>query len=146
LNDLKGIKEMSKELVPTSQSSDAGFGLIEIVVAMFMLAILSLTFLPILIQGVKQSGENATRATATQLAQDRMEDARAQENDCSDVVSLVGTTNTTDTRGVVLVTTVVVGSCPASYPGTVQVSVTVKKQGSSVNLASAATLVFVGQA
>ncbi len=137
---------MSDNEALTRRSDDAGFGLIEIVVAMFMLAVLSLTFLPILIQGIKQSGENGTRATATQIVQHQMENARAQSGDCSDVGLLTGTTTVTDTRNVVLVTTVVIGACPSSYPGTVQVTATVKKQGSSQTLASASTLVFVGAA
>ena len=137
---------MSKSEEPSLTSDDAGIGLIEIVVAMFMLAVLSLTFLPILIQGVKQAGENGTRATATQFVQHQMENARAQQGDCSDVGLLASTATATDTRNVALVTTVVVGACPASYPGTVKVTATVKKQGSSNTLSSATTLVFVSAA
>ena len=57
---------------------DEGLSLIEIVVAMFILALLSVAFLPLLVQGVRQSAQTATIATATQLANARMDAERAQ--------------------------------------------------------------------
>ncbi len=125
--------------------ADDGVGLVEIIVAMFILAVLAITFLPILIQGLKQSTINATRATATQIVQDQMEYARAQDPNCS-TVAILGTTpvaNVVDSQGVTLVTTRTVGACPATYPGTVSVTVSVKQLGSAKSLTSATTLVYV---
>ena len=56
---------------------EAGFGLVEIVVSMFILAIIAIAFLPLLIQGIKVAADNRTLATATQLIHDQIEQARA---------------------------------------------------------------------
>ncbi|MFO7691343.1 MAG: type II secretion system protein, partial [Cryobacterium sp.] len=47
---------------------EQGFGMIEIVVSMFLLALLSIAFLPLLVQSLQVSVQNARLATATQLA------------------------------------------------------------------------------
>jgi prepilin-type N-terminal cleavage/methylation domain-containing protein len=120
-------------------SESRGFGLIEIVVAMFLLAILSLSVLPILAQGVKQSAANAALASATQLANQQIELVRSQ----TACAALVPATVSVTTQGVPLRASRTIGSCPASgYPLTVRVSVNVTRTDTGVSLASATTLVF----
>jgi len=122
----------------------AGFGLVEVVVAMFLLAMLAVAFLPFLVQGITQSAANGTFAAATQLVNKEMEDARARTT-CS---ALTGSTfSVLDPRGVTLrVARTVGGTCPvaaSSYPVTVPVSVTVTRTDTGVVVSSAATLIFV---
>jgi type II secretory pathway pseudopilin PulG len=139
---------MMRNLAVGVRSDEDGFGLIEIVVSMLMLAVLSVAFLPVLVQGIKQSNINATIATATQMVQDQMELARNQNPDCSDVMLLGSTAvaNVTDHRGVVLQTSRTTGGCPASYPGTILITVTVTRQDTGATVATAKTLVYVAAA
>lgn len=58
-------------------TDEDGFGMIEIVVSMFMLALLAIAFLPVLIQGLRTTASNASFATATQLVNQSLELARA---------------------------------------------------------------------
>ena len=122
--------------------SDTGFGLIEIVISMFMLAALAIAFVPILTQGLKQSAANTTLATATQLVNERMQLAQGAGTTCSVVAALGVTEDFTDPRGVVIRVTTTVGTCPAAA-GTVAVSATAVRQDTAEQIAIAETLVFV---
>jgi type II secretory pathway pseudopilin PulG len=126
-------------------NSDDGVSLVEIVVSMLMLALLAIAFLPVLIQGLQVAAANATRSTANQLVQLQMETARSQADDCSNIVGLetVAVSNVVDPRNVTLITTRDAGDCPASYPGTVSFTVTVRRQDTNEVLSSATTLVYV---
>jgi len=122
----------------------AGFGLVEVVVAMFLLAMLAVAFLPFLVQGVTRSAENGTLAAATQLANKEMENARARTT-CS---ALTGSTfSVLDPQGVTLqVVRAIGGICPAaaaSYPVTVPVTVTVTRTDTGTVVSTATTLIFV---
>ena len=122
--------------------SDSGFGLIEITISMFLLAILAMLFLPLLVQGLKQSAANTTLATGTQLVNERLRLAQAAGPICSSVSALGGTTTFTDPRGVVIRVTTTVGACPTGT-GTVSVAVAAIRTDTSASLASASTLVLV---
>ena len=122
--------------------SDTGFGLIEIVISMFMLAALSIAFVPILVQGLKQSAANTTLATASQLVNERMQLAQGAGTTCSVVTALGVTEDFTDPRGVVIRVTTTVGTCPVGA-GTVAVSATAVRQDTAEQIAIAETLVFV---
>lgn len=122
--------------------SEAGLGLIEIVVSMLVLAALSMAFLPVLIQGLKQSASNTTLATASQLVNERMQLAQAAGPTCSNVSAVAGTENFTDPRGVVIQVTTVVGTCP-SGTGTVPVTATAVRLDTSTSIVRSSTLVFV---
>ena len=49
---------MFNRIVERLRSADHGYGLVEIVVAMFMMALLAIAFLPLLIQGIQTSHRN----------------------------------------------------------------------------------------
>ena len=126
-----------------------GFGVIEIVISMFLLALLAAAFLPLLIQGLKQSAANATFVTATQLANDQIELVRSATK-CSELGLPTTTTTTTvvDPRNVTLSVVRTVGSlCApiAENPVNVPVDVTVKRTDTGVVLATAHTLVFISE-
>lgn len=123
--------------------SDSGFGLIETVVSMFLLAILAVLFLPLLIQGLKQSSANATMATATQLVNDQIRRAQAAGPICASVEGLEGAWPFSDPRGVTIEVTTDVAECPAGKKP-VRVEVTAVRADTSEVLATAATLVLVG--
>jgi type II secretory pathway pseudopilin PulG len=122
--------------------SDSGFGLIEIVISMFMLAALAIAFVPVLIQGLRQSASNTTLATATQLVNERMQLVQGAGTTCSVVAGLGITEDFTDPRGVVIRVTTTVGTCPTGS-GTVAVTATAVRLDTSATIATAKTLVFV---
>ena len=128
---------------------DRGFGLIEIVISMFLLGLLAAAFLPLLVQGLKQSAANATLATATQLANDQIELVRSATK-CSELglPTTVTTTTIVDPRKVTLSIVRTVGSSCAPIaedPVKVPVSVTVTRTDTGDVLATAHTFVFVSE-
>lgn len=126
----------------TRARGDDGLGLVEIVVSMFMLALLAIAFAPLLIQSLRVSAENTTIATATQLVNDRMQIAQSHGPSCSAVASIVGTTTVIDARDVPIAVTTSVAECPPGV-GTVRVSAVAVRTDTEAEVARAATLVFV---
>jgi prepilin-type N-terminal cleavage/methylation domain-containing protein len=120
---------------------ESGFGLIEIVVAIFLLGLLAVAVLPILVQGLRLSATNSTLATATQLANQQIEQVRAQQS-CGAIVAV---TTTVATSGPSLTVSRSISlTCPASgYPITVPVAVQVSRSDSGTVLVVASTRVFV---
>ena len=121
--------------------AERGFGLIEIVVSMFLLGLLVVSTLPILVQGLRMSATNSTLASATQLANQQIEQVRAKQS-CDDIVE---STSTVDTSGPSLTVSRTVGAtCPASgYPITVPVAVQVSRSDTGDVLVTASTRIFV---
>jgi Tfp pilus assembly protein PilV len=130
-------------IIERLRSDDRGLGLIEIVVAMFLLALLALSLAPLLIQGMQATVRNATLAAATQLVGEGISLARAEGPICADVQATAGVRTLTDARGVDLAATTTVGACPASGTGTVAITVTAVRLDTTETVAEAATLVFV---
>ena len=126
----------------SATTGDDGLGLVEIVVAMFVLAVLSLALLPLLIFGMQASARNTTLAAAAQLANDRIHIAQALGPVCANVQVVAGDETLVDPRGVELVATTTVGACPGGV-GTVSVSTSVVRTDTGDTVASADTLVFV---
>ena len=125
-----------------TSGDDRGIGIIEIVISMFILGLIATAFLPLLIQGLKQSAANATLATATQLANDQIELARSATT-CADLTAT--NTTTVDPRDVPLLIATTLGSCAPSSenPASVPVSVTVTRTDTGTVLTKANTLVFI---
>jgi len=126
----------------TSHDRDAGFGLIEIVVSMFLLALLAVAFAPVLISAIRASAANTTTATATQLVNERMQIAQSLSPICANVAGLVGSAILVDSRDVAIEVTTVVAECPAGV-GTVRVESVAVRLDTDEELARASTLVFV---
>lgn len=139
------IRAASPASTPTARDDD-GFGLTEIVVSLFILAILSIAMLPLLVQGLRVAAMNATLATATQLVQDRLELTRATPT-CAGVAAQEGLITTSpDSRAVSYnVTGEIVGdACPATLPGVIGFRVEVARNDDpSKILSSAETLVLI---
>lgn len=122
---------------------ESGFGLIEIVVSMFVLAVLALAFLPLLVNGLKQSAANATLATATQLVNERLEQVRSGGATCSTVGTYAVDSTFQDAQGVDLTISTTVGPCPDAT-GTVLVSTVATRADTGQVLVEASTRVFLG--
>lgn len=146
-------------------SDDAGIGLVEIVVATFILGLIAVAMLPLLITGMRVAVEQGTVATATRLLNDTIEEARIIALDptiaCTDV-EIVNTAD--DGRGIELevVGTVirnthaglVVGTNPPPIvradgctdflaPGSLTVQFTVTRTDTGAELADATTIISV---
>jgi type II secretory pathway pseudopilin PulG len=127
---------------------DRGFGMIEIVVSMFLIALITIAFIPVLVQSMRLSVVNTSIATATQLVSQNMEQARARGTNCTDLrlFSAEAISPVVDKRGVSFQPVREAVTCTgtsADYPKTVSFRVRVSETGSSTVLASAATLILV---
>jgi type II secretory pathway pseudopilin PulG len=122
--------------------AEDGFGIVEVVVSMLVLAILAIAFLPVLIQGIRQSASNASVATATQLVNEKLQLAQASGPTCTNISVIAGEEDFLDDYGVTIHVTTTVGTCPAGT-GTVEVAVTAVRTDTAATLAAAETLVFV---
>src|SRR5690606_14819869 len=71
------MRKVRATSLDSKNRSDAGFGLVEIVVSMLILGLIAISFLPLLIQGVKVAAQNRVLATATQIVNDELEQARS---------------------------------------------------------------------
>ncbi len=120
--------------------SEQGFTIIEAVIAMFLLMIVAVGVLPILTQSLIQSVNNAELVTATSLANQAIEDERAQTT-CSALTAL--DQSVTARPNVILRTVRTVDACPTHFPSTVRITVTVTDTARGVLEASAGTLIFV---
>jgi len=84
------------------ERDDAGFGIVEIIVSMLMLAILAVVLAPVIIGGVRATAKMSTIATATQLVNDGLESQRAALVAGGCPATAPAATTTTDARGVQL--------------------------------------------
>ncbi|TDW29731.1 type II secretion system protein [Cryobacterium psychrophilum] len=129
-----------------SVRNDSGFGLIEIIVSMFLLGLLAIAFLPLLVTSMKTTVVNSTTATATQLVSQQMELARGAGDTCAAITAfhLAVIDVVPDARGVSYQPVRTVGPCSAAladYPATVKVTVSViPSTGATV---SATTLIYL---
>jgi len=134
------------DAISPNGSSDRGFGLIEIVISMFLLGLLAIAFLPLLVTSMKTTVVNSSVATATQLVNQQMDQARAAGETCARMRTFGAETlaaTDPDKRGVSYQPVRTVGLCPASYPGTVKVTVAVSVVGSTFAPVTATTLIFL---
>ncbi len=135
-------------------ASEDGFGVIEVVISMFLISLLSVSFIPLLVNSIKSTGKNTTIATATQIVNQEIEGARAVRSptsttpSCLDVTNFLNVTvaSVTDPRGVTLLPKWDTTTCPESYPGVVRARVSVTRSGSTDIVAQAVTLIYVASA
>jgi len=130
------------------RTSDDGFGLVEIVVSMLLLAIIAAAFLPVLATTLVQSAKNVTTTTATQMVNDQLERGRNAAPTCIGLTAFAGEAvlDIVDSRAVPLHTTRTLAACPTTYPGTVKLTVTVTrtdKPSPNNVVVEATTLIYV---
>ncbi|MFZ2227689.1 MAG: hypothetical protein WA090_03355 [Candidatus Nanopelagicaceae bacterium] len=141
-------------LLQKFRQDENGFGIIEVVVSMFLLGMMSVSFVPLLLNSWTETGANTTIATATQIVNEQIEGARAVRSassstpSCADVLAYLQVTlpPVIDPRGVTLQPQWNSTTCPTMYPGVVRASVEVSRVGVTTPIASAVTLIYVGTA
>ena len=129
-----------------AETPDRGFGIIEIVISMFLLGLLAIAFLPLLVTSMKTTVFNSSVATATQLVDQQMDLARAEDPTCTDISAWgieILEASDPDTRKVSYHPARTVGPCPTTYPGTVSVTVSVSVVDSTFAPVTATTLIFL---
>jgi prepilin-type N-terminal cleavage/methylation domain-containing protein len=134
-----------------------GFGLVEILVSMTLLAIILAALAPLLVNSVRVSARNATIAYGTQLVNRQIELARSQSTTCADFTTFLQTVPATETdpRGTSLAITrtpapatvsaaVAAGTwtCPTAT-GVQKLAVSVTNVSTGQVLADATTLIAV---
>jgi len=133
---------------------DEGFGVIEVVISMFLLSLLSVSFIPLLVNSITSTAKNTTIATATQVVNQQIEGARAVRSpttttpSCLDITNFLNVTiaSVTDPRGVTLMPKWDATTCPSIYPGVVRARISVTRSGSTNIVAQAITLIYVASA
>ena len=127
-----GIHSGSLEQLKDGQ---AGVSLVEIVVAMFLFAVMSVAVLPLMIGAVQASASNRDLVAVTSLANAQLAALatsfpNSAENSCAAVVA-AASSGVVDPSGSGATASVTVGTCPSSYPATVQVTVRAFRPGST---------------
>jgi prepilin-type N-terminal cleavage/methylation domain-containing protein len=124
---------------------ESGFTLIEVVVAIFLLAIVALGLIPGLVGALKVSSQNTNIATASQLVNQQIDAARAGTPTCTTLKTYQAQVlpPVVDRRGVSFQPVRSSITCTVGVSGAISVSVSVKLSGSPKVLASATTYVYV---
>lgn len=125
-----------------NQGSEDGLGLVEVVIAMFLLALVAVSLLPALVNGLRFSAQQSSVATATRQLNGLIDQVR-QSPDCATMGSILGTAATPrtflDGHGNSYMTQAAIGSC--SKGSTVSIHLTATQGGNA--LAAADALVIV---
>lgn len=79
----------------TTRTDDEGFGLVELIIAMFLLALITIALIPALYNGIIYSSQQATTATATRQLNTLVEQAR-QTHTCNALSSAASLRNFAD--------------------------------------------------
>lgn len=130
-----------------SSCEDEGFSLVEVIIAMFLLAVIALAVLPLTIAAARASVSNTDLVAATTFANARLAPIR----DAYPVNPVTLTTCTSlegraaldvpDPAGTGLLADTTIGACPSTFPGSVLVTITVTE--GSATLVSLPTRVYV---
>jgi len=124
------------------QQDERGIGLVDVLVAMMLLAILAVSIVPAIALDMRISSNNVDYATASQIVDRELDKAQVDvPKTCAALQSLIGDVignSEPDPRGTILTIKRTLGSCPAVYPGVVNYTVTVSNQsGASLSSATA---------
>jgi prepilin-type N-terminal cleavage/methylation domain-containing protein len=122
------------------RGSQEGFGLIEVIVAMLLLAIIAIAILPALWQGIQYSAGQSSTATATRHLNALIEEARDAQS-CAALTSVASSRTVEDGQGNLLTSTGVVGT-PCVSNTAMSLSLEVRDEGGTV-IASTVALVYV---
>jgi prepilin-type N-terminal cleavage/methylation domain-containing protein len=119
---------------------DQGFSIVEVLIAMFLLAIVAVALLPALFQGIQYSSQQSAVATATRQLNALVEEARETPT-CTTLSAVAGTNSVTDGAGRTITTSGSVGTCPA-VSKTVKISLTAVDT-SGTTLATTTAVIYV---
>jgi len=121
-----------------SDHEEDGFGLIEAIIAMVLLAVIAMSMVPLLISGIRYSSEQSSVATATRQLNALIDLAR-QQTKCEDLAAIASPQTFYDGRGAAFTTSGSVGPCSPETAASLSLSAT---QGTTT-LATAKALVIV---
>lgn len=153
------MKTRTRSLTPISvlpgdarrdvRKDDAGIGLIEIVISMFLISLLAIAFIPVLVTALRASEVNSTAATATRLVAQAIDVARAAGvTSCAQAqTTLPDTVETVDAQGVTIMVVTSVPTGTACVDGTTMVVTVVAydlADESQTPIADARTLIYLG--
>lgn len=124
--------------------SDEGFGLVEVVVAMLLFAVIAMAILPLAVQATALSAGNRDSVAANAFASSELADLRAQfpdeaANSCA-AVRAAATSTAADPAGTGLASHLAAASCPASYPAALTITVDVRAPAASDPTATLVTM------
>lgn len=131
------------------RSNDDGLGLIEVVITMFLLSLVALSFLPFLLNSYVAARDNAARGAANSLVADALSRLRAEldvaDHDCDWVESWVLSNSVAVAveGGADVALEGSVTDCPTGEPGAATVTFTGSNDTDGTELVSAATKVYV---
>lgn len=122
------------------RASDNGFGLVEVIIGMLLLAIIAVAILPALWQGIRYSTQQSATATATRQLYSLIEGIRDSPS-CGQIISATGSNTFKDGGGRTLTSSGTYSTCPATDK---KVTVAlVAKDASGATLASVKAIVYV---
>lgn len=121
------------------RDSQAGFGLIEVVIAMLLLAIIAVSILPALWQGIQYSAGQSSTATATRQINALIEEARDNPS-CASLGAVTSTRTVEDGQGNTLTSSGSVGTCASKTAVPLSLQVV---DASGTVIASTNALVYV---
>lgn len=119
--------------------SDAGFSIVEVIIAMFLLAIIAVALLPALVNGIRYSSQQSAVATATRQLNSLVEQAR-QTPSCGALSSAAATKTFTDGAGRTLTSSGVVGTCASKATASLKLTAV---DGSGTTLATTSALIYI---
>lgn len=107
---------------------ESGLGLVEILVAMLLLAVLSVSFLPVLISGLQLAVRTSQNNTANQVVNEQLDVLAATESTCVALTTYASgaVPSVTDERGVQYLIDRIAPSCASvTFPAVVVVQMRV---------------------
>lgn len=126
----------------TRDRRQEGLGLVEVIIAMFLLAVIAIAILPALWQGIQQSATQSSTATATRYLNALVEEAR-EAHSCTALTSIAtpppSATPEKDGRGGDLTVSGTVTNC--SSGGVARLSLSISGDGRV--LASTTALIYI---
>ena len=140
------VKRITRAHIRGMFKPDVGFGMVEVVVSMFLLAVIAMAILPVIVSSLKASEKNISLTTGTQLVSEQMDVARGLATTCAAVTSYANETVgllSTDPRGTVLQVHRQAGTCPAFFPSVITFTTWVTIQGKTTRLAQSETRIHV---
>ena len=121
---------MSADSGRRAEQASAGFSLVEVVIAMFILALISIAVLPLLVTTTAASVQSRTQVSASSQASAEVALLRQQfrdelENSCAAVASAAAARTGEQDPTTGRFTKVAVSACPSVLPGTITITVEV---------------------
>lgn len=117
-----------------------GFSIVEVLIAMFLLALVAVALLPPLWQGIRYSSQQSAVATATRELNSLVEEAREAPT-CAGLTAAALSQTVTDGSGRTFTTSGTVGTCPATSK-TVKLALTATDSSGTV-LATTTAIIYV---